>query len=80
MIFFRRILKSEKHMTLNSKHNDWRDMLMHRQDINALVALAQPVDIDAVTGKMSDEQQAWFRERYDHYRKQAERARVIELR
>lgn len=43
-------------------------------------ALGQPVDIDAVTGNMSDEQQAWFRERYDHYRKQAERARVIELR
>ncbi|MFJ3348237.1 hypothetical protein ACIPK8_16040 [Enterobacter bugandensis] len=36
MIFFRRILKSEKHMTLNSKHNDWRDMLMNQQDINAL--------------------------------------------
>ena len=65
---------------------------MNRQDINALknfdflarslpvYALGQPVDIDAVTGNMSDEQQAWFRERYDHYRKQAERARVIELR
>ncbi|EMH0546458.1 hypothetical protein K1J23_02590 [Enterobacter hormaechei] len=45
-----------------------------------LNALGQPVDIDAVTGNMSYEQQAWFRERYDHYRKQAERARVIELR
>ncbi|HBY5489938.1 TPA: glycogen synthesis protein GlgS, partial [Klebsiella pneumoniae] len=22
-------------MTLNSNHNDWRDMLMKRQDINA---------------------------------------------
>lgn len=65
---------------------------MNRQDINALKnfdflarsfarmhALGQPVDIDAVTGNMSDEQQAWFRERYDHYRKQAERARVVEL-
>lgn len=64
---------------------------MNQQDINALKnfdflarsfarmhALGQPVDIDAVTGNMSDEQQAWFRERYDHYRKQAERARVIE--
>ena len=90
---FRRILKSEKHMTLNSKHNDWRDTLMNRQDINALKnfdflarsfarmhALGQPVNIDAVTGNMSDEQLAWFRERYDHYRKQAERARVTELR
>ena len=68
-------------------------MLMKRQDINALknfdflarsfarmYVLGQPVDIDAVTGNMSNEQQAWFRERYDHYRKQAERARVIELR
>ncbi|ELW2865962.1 cell surface composition regulator GlgS [Salmonella enterica] len=43
-------------------------------------ALGQPVDINAVTGNMSDEQQAWFRERYEHYRKQAERARVTELR
>lgn len=53
---------------------------MNRQDINALKnfdflarsfarmhALGQPVNIDAVTGNMSDEQQAWFRERYDHY-------------
>ena len=61
---------------------------MKRQDINALknfdflarsfarmYALGQPVDIDAVTGNMSNKQQA-----YDHYRKQAERARVIELR
>ena len=65
---------------------------MKRQDINALKILifwhavlpvctpGQPVDIDAVTGNMSNKQQAWFRERYDHYRKQAERARVIELR
>ncbi|NBF72717.1 glycogen synthesis protein GlgS [Enterobacter hormaechei] len=80
-------------MTLNSNHSDWRDMLMKRQDINALknfdflersfarmYALGQPVDIDAVTGNMSNKQQAWFRELYDHYRKQAERARVIELR
>ncbi|MEZ6877063.1 cell surface composition regulator GlgS [Enterobacter sp. KBR-315C3_2022] len=43
-------------------------------------ALGQPIDVAAVTGNMSDEQQAWFRERYDHYRKQAERARVRELR
>ncbi|OMQ26760.1 glycogen synthesis protein GlgS [Serratia oryzae] len=41
-------------------------------------ALGQPVDIDSVTGNMNDEQQAWFRGRYEHYRKQAERARVIE--
>lgn len=80
-------------MTLNRNHNDWRDMLMKRQDINALknfdflarsfcpyVRPGPAVDIDAVTGNMSNEQQAWFRERYDHYRKQAERARVIELR
>ncbi|HGV3508901.1 cell surface composition regulator GlgS [Klebsiella pneumoniae] len=43
-------------------------------------ALGQPVDINAVTGNMNDEQQAWFRERYEHYRKQAEWARVTELR
>ncbi|VYU44393.1 cell surface composition regulator GlgS [Metakosakonia massiliensis] len=66
---------------------------MNRQDLHALKnfdflarsfarmhALGQPVDIDAVTGNMNDEQKAWFRERYRHYRKQAERARVKELR
>ncbi|MED5681974.1 glycogen synthesis protein GlgS, partial [Enterobacter hormaechei] len=36
--------------------------------------------IDAVTGNMSKKQQAWCRERYDHYRKQGGRARAIELR
>ncbi|MCX8979589.1 glycogen synthesis protein GlgS [Citrobacter portucalensis] len=45
-----------------------------------MYALGQPMDIDAVTGNMSDEQQTWFRERYDHDRKQAKRARVIALR
>ncbi|MCX9023833.1 hypothetical protein [Citrobacter portucalensis] len=34
-------------------------------------ALNQPVDTDTLTGNMSNEQQAWFRERYDHDRKQA---------
>ena len=66
---------------------------MNRQELHALKnfaflarsfarmhALGQPIDVAAVTGNMSDEQQAWFRERYDHYRKQAEWARVIELR
>jgi hypothetical protein len=66
---------------------------MNRQELHALknfdflarsfarmYAQGQPIDVAAVTGNMSDEQQAWFRERYDHYRKQAERARVIELR
>ncbi|MCX9062724.1 glycogen synthesis protein GlgS [Citrobacter portucalensis] len=54
------------------------DFLAH--SFACMHALGQPVDIDAVTGNMSDEQQVWFRERYDHYRKQAERARVIALR
>ncbi|WP_449542697.1 cell surface composition regulator GlgS [Enterobacter ludwigii] len=66
---------------------------MNRQELHALKnfdflarsfarmhALGQPIDVAAVIGNMSAEQQAWFRERYDHYRKQAERARVIELR
>ncbi len=66
---------------------------MNRQELHALKnfdflarsfarmhALGQQIDVAAVTGNMSDEQQAWFRERYEHYRKQAERARVIELR
>lgn len=66
---------------------------MNRQDLHALNnfdflarsfarmhALGQPVDIYAATGNMNDEQQVWFRERYEHYRKQAERARVMELR
>ncbi|EKK5221820.1 cell surface composition regulator GlgS [Cronobacter sakazakii] len=65
---------------------------MNRQDLYALNnfdflarsfarmhALGRPVDMAAVTGNMNDEQRAWFRERYDHYRKQAGRARVIEL-
>ncbi|KHS71705.1 cell surface composition regulator GlgS [Pectobacterium brasiliense] len=68
-------------------------LLTNRQELHALknfdflarsfarmYALGQPIDVAAVTGNMSDEQQAWFRERYEHYRKQAERARVIELR
>ena len=66
---------------------------MNRQELHALKnfdflarsfarmhALGQPIDVAAVIGNMSAEQQTWFRERYDHYRKQAERARVIELR
>ncbi|MEG5551161.1 cell surface composition regulator GlgS [Enterobacter wuhouensis] len=66
---------------------------MNRQDLHALRnfdflarsfarmhALGQPIDVAAVTGNMSVEQQAWFQERYEHYRKQAERARVKELR
>ena len=57
---------------------------MNRQEIHALKnfdflarsfarmhALNQPVDTDTLTGNMSNEQQAWFRERYDHDRKQA---------
>ena len=43
-------------------------------------ALGQGIDVAAVTGNMSDEQQAWFRERYELYRMQAERARIKELR
>ncbi|MHA6632355.1 glycogen synthesis protein GlgS [Citrobacter farmeri] len=45
-----------------------------------MYALGQPVDIDAVTGNMSDEQTVWFREKYEHYREQAERARAMEQR
>ncbi|EDW8956990.1 cell surface composition regulator GlgS [Salmonella enterica subsp. enterica] len=80
-------------MTLYSKKNDWRDMLMNQHDLHALknfdflarsfarmYALGQPVDIDAVTGNMSDEQTVWFREKYEHYREQAERARAMEQR
>lgn len=38
-------------------------------------ALGQPVDIRAITGNMSEQQGAWFRARYEHYRKQAARAK-----
>ncbi|WP_052281557.1 glycogen synthesis protein GlgS [Kluyvera genomosp. 1] len=38
-------------------------------------SLGQPVDIRAVTGNMSEQQGAWFRERYEHYRTQAVRAK-----
>lgn len=41
-------------------------------------ALGYPVDIDAVTGNMSDEEKVWFRKRYEHYREQAEQARKLE--
>ncbi|ADO50063.1 cell surface composition regulator GlgS [[Enterobacter] lignolyticus] len=44
-----------------------------------MYALGEPVDIGAVTGNMNAEQKAWFRARYEHYRKQAERARVLEV-
>jgi len=66
---------------------------MNRQEIYALKnfdflarsfarmhALGQEIDVAAVTGNMSDEQQAWFRERYELYRMQGERARIKELR
>lgn len=66
---------------------------MNQQDLHALNnfdflarsfarmhALGQPVDICAVTGNMDEAQRAWFRQRYEHYRQQAERARVMELR
>lgn len=66
---------------------------MNEQDLHALNnfdflarsfarmhALGQQVDIRAVTGNMDEAQQAWFRERYEYYRQQAERARVMELR
>jgi len=65
---------------------------MKKQDLHALsnfdflarsfarmYALGEPVDIGAVTGNMNAEQKAWFEERYEHYRTQAERARVLEL-
>lgn len=38
-------------------------------------AMGRPVDIGAVIGNMSDEQQSWFRERYQRYLEQATRAR-----
>lgn len=66
---------------------------MNRQEIHALKnfdflarsfarmhALGQQIDVAAVIGNMSDEQQAWFRERYELYRMQAERARIKEVR
>jgi hypothetical protein len=43
-----------------------------------MFALGQPVDIRAVTGNMSREQKAWFHERYEHYCRQAARARALE--
>lgn len=43
-----------------------------------MYALGQPVDIKSVTGNMSEEQKVWFRARFEHYRKQAERARQLE--
>ncbi|EHX1582925.1 cell surface composition regulator GlgS [Salmonella enterica subsp. enterica serovar Carmel] len=68
-------------------------MRMNQQDLHALNnfdflarsfarmhVLGQPVDIRAVTGNMDEAQRAWFQERYEHYRQQAERARVMELR
>lgn len=65
---------------------------MNRQDLYALNnfdflarsfarmhVLGRPVDMAAVTGNMNDEQRAWFRERYDYYRKQAEQAHDMEM-
>lgn len=37
-----------------------------------MCAQGEPVDIEAVTGNMSDEQKCWFQHRYEGYRKQAE--------
>jgi hypothetical protein len=44
-----------------------------------MYAMGQPVNIDAVTGNMTEEQKQWFQEHYNHYCKQAQRARVKEL-
>ncbi|MCP2002935.1 GlgS family glycogen synthesis protein [Buttiauxella ferragutiae ATCC 51602] len=44
-----------------------------------MYALGQVVDIQAVTGNMSTDQQAWFRKRYEQYCQQATRARELEL-
>lgn len=65
---------------------------MKQQDLNAvknfdflarsfarMYAMGQPVDIEAVTGNMTEEQKQWFQEHYTHYCKQAQRARVKEL-
>ncbi|WP_072438293.1 cell surface composition regulator GlgS [Enterobacter sp. NFIX03] len=67
-------------------------MRMKKQDLNAvrnfdflarsfarMYAMGQPVDIDAVTGNMTEEQKQWFLEHYNHYCQQAQRARVKEL-
>lgn len=40
-------------------------------------SVGRPVDLKAVTGNMSDEQRAWFRERYEHYRREVERAGTV---
>lgn len=42
-------------------------------------ALGHPIDLSAVTGNMNAQQKAWFCARYEHYRKQAERARTRAL-
>ena len=62
---------------------------MNRQDLDALNnfdflarsfarmhALGQSVNIDAVTGNMNDEQQAWFQARYEYYKTLTERAKT----
>lgn len=62
---------------------NWREKLMNRQDIYSFKNFdflassfarmngeGRRIDIDAVTGNMSEAQSAWFRERYNHYRKQ----------
>ncbi len=64
---------------------------MNQQDQNALknfdflarsfarmYSTGHPVDIDAVTGNMTPEQQTWFRARYQHYCQQAVLARKAE--
>ena len=38
-----------------------------------------PIDISTITGNMNEQQRIWFCARYDHYRKQAERAKAQAL-
>lgn len=62
---------------------EWREKLMNRQDIYSFKNFdflassfarmngeGRRIDIDAVTGNMSEAQSAWFHERYNYYRKQ----------
>jgi predicted GNAT superfamily acetyltransferase len=42
-------------------------------------AMGHAVDIEAVTGNMSDEQKLWFCERYQRYLAQATQAKEKEL-
>ncbi|ASG63478.1 MULTISPECIES: glycogen synthesis protein GlgS [Kluyvera] len=44
-----------------------------------MYAVGHPIDISTITGNMNEQQRIWFCARYDHYRKQAERAKAQAL-